>query len=262
MRCHDAREAISAALDGEQLKVGRERLEVHVRACPACRRWEVAAAEVTRRTRLQSAGHAHTGVEDLQRRVLEEFASRRRPNLRRPGLLSAARLGLVLVALLQIALTVPVVLRGAGDTGWDLASLEVALAVGFLVCAIRPTRARALVMMVGTGAILVVLTAGIEISLGRIGLSDAIPHVVTLVGWLLICLVALCKPRLSDDHELGIGVWFWRISRAALHLQTPDRGEARGLSDDPMRDRAGRDLSTGDVAGGRGRYEDMGQRAV
>ncbi|WP_040791570.1 zf-HC2 domain-containing protein [Nocardia paucivorans] len=66
MECSVARECLSARLDGEAESVPAARLDEHLRRCPDCRRWHVAAAESTQRFRLAVAAP----VPDLDERVL------------------------------------------------------------------------------------------------------------------------------------------------------------------------------------------------
>ncbi|WAL66691.1 zf-HC2 domain-containing protein [Amycolatopsis cynarae] len=76
MDCATAREAISAALDGEDTGVAQEALDEHLASCADCTAWQHEAAVVTRLTRIDTAGERA----DVTAEVLERFVPRGRPS--------------------------------------------------------------------------------------------------------------------------------------------------------------------------------------
>ncbi|MDI3313544.1 MAG: zf-HC2 domain-containing protein [Mycobacterium sp.] len=53
MDCEMCREAVSARLDGEAEPVAPAVVDDHLSKCPACRRWQAAAARLTRALRVR-----------------------------------------------------------------------------------------------------------------------------------------------------------------------------------------------------------------
>lgn len=135
MRCVTAREALSAVMDGEPPGLTIERVDTHLQQCPACRRWERAARDVTRRVRVGN----DTPSADQARSIVEAIAadvSRRRS--RRIWSVAAA---LVAVSgALQLAVSVPLLIlahhRASGHSrGW-VVGLELLVGAAFLLGAL------------------------------------------------------------------------------------------------------------------------------
>jgi predicted anti-sigma-YlaC factor YlaD len=193
VNCESVRSSISALLDGEAPVVPVSDVEQHVQSCRSCRSWRGAAHEVTRRARLEAARSPARSTDDLLTVVLE----RARPP-RRPSLLAWARSGLVAVASAQLAVTVPLLLgrdHGAPThLAHEMGSFDMALAVGFLVAARRPERARGMQALVGAAAVFLVFTATLDLIAHRTSVGDEAPHVLAVVGWFLILYVAAVSP--------------------------------------------------------------------
>jgi predicted anti-sigma-YlaC factor YlaD len=184
--CEATREAISAQLDGESAGVGQSLLEAHLGGCAACRAWREHAHEVTRRVRLASARPAPSpGSSTLAAVMVPESRGRWWRSL------GFARAGLVAVAVGQLIATVPALLFGS-DRGapihvaHEMGAFDMALAVGFLVAACRPTRAQGMRALVGCAALLLVVTAAIDLLAGRTTPTDELPHLLAVAGWLLL----------------------------------------------------------------------------
>ncbi len=108
MNCQSAREAVSALLDGEAPGVGRAEVEQHLAGCTDCRAWREAAHAVTRRARIGPARAAPpVDVPALVAAMLDRGVQPRRPPV------SWTRWALVMVAVLQLAVTVPVLILGS-----------------------------------------------------------------------------------------------------------------------------------------------------
>jgi predicted anti-sigma-YlaC factor YlaD len=201
MDCVTARDATSALLDGEPAGVPRSRLESHLAACAECRAWREQAHEVTRRMRLAEAAPAPVPDASLlaSMRALERRGSWWRT-------LALTRLALVLVGLAQIALSLPDLLAGAYrdapiHVAHEMGALDLALAAGFLVAACRPARAQGMRALVGCAALLLLVTAAIDLLAGRTSLGDEAPHLLVLAGWLLLRRTAMLMPS-GEDHTL------------------------------------------------------------
>ncbi len=199
MNCQAAREAISALLDDEDPGVAEYVLDDHLAGCPGCRRWQGAAHDVTRNTRLGPARPVSVGGDELVAAVLEHS----RPP-RRPASLTLARAGLVVIGIAQAAITVPVLLYGRDHTApvhvaHETGAFAMALAVGFVVAAWRPDRARGMQALVGAAVALLVVTAALDLLHGRTDMGDEAPHLLAIAGWLLLVRVAVATPAPTVD---------------------------------------------------------------
>ncbi len=217
MDCDAAREAISAMLDGEppalsraqppeqgRAEQARAQLEAHLAGCAACRAWREQAHEVTRRARLVAA--RPVPAPDASLLAAMRAADRRGAWWRALALTRAA---LVLVALVQLALALPQLLAGSYreapvHVAHEMGALDVALAAGFLVAAWRPLRAQGMRTIVGCAALLLVLTAILDLLAGRTSLGDEAPHLLVLAGWLLLWRTTALMPPGERDGRLTL----------------------------------------------------------
>lgn len=154
MDCSEIRISISARLDGEAPPIPESVVERHVDGCPDCRTWSLGVTELHRSLRLTGA----LEEPDRSARIVQGIP-RRGPVARTPGSLAWWRLVTVLIALVQIAFAVPLLL-GHGDEmhghfARHLGVFAAALAVGLLMAAYRPDRAHSLL------PVLSVLVAGL-----------------------------------------------------------------------------------------------------
>jgi predicted anti-sigma-YlaC factor YlaD len=200
MNCASCREAISARLDGEPSGLESRAVDAHLQACPGCREYAQATTDLHRSIRIRTAEWGP----DLTVRILARIGQEVHPagsgqqDRRRD-----VRMALVVVALLQLALALPVLL--VGSTGVpvhiarELASFDAALAIGFLVCAWQPARAFGLVPLVAALAAFLVGTALLDVIAGRAPASAESLHLLDVVGlgllWLLAGRGALSRPR-------------------------------------------------------------------
>jgi predicted anti-sigma-YlaC factor YlaD len=204
VKCETARDAISTLLDGEVTHVHSHSLDDHLAACAACRRWQALAHEVTRNVRLEPARPVTVRSDALVRAVL----ARSRPP-KRPTSLTWARIGLAVIAVAQAAVTAPVLLYGRDHAApihvaHEEGAFAMALALGFLVAAWRPDRARGMRAIVGATAALLVVTAVADLVSGRTGIGDEAPHLLAVVGWLLIAYLAAATPSTTFDPSWSL----------------------------------------------------------
>jgi predicted anti-sigma-YlaC factor YlaD len=228
MDCNQARFGISALQDEEAPLVDLLKLERHLAGCAACRAWRDQAHEVTRQVRVQLAVPAPAPSQQ----VLDAIAA----SSRRPGIRAATltRIGLLLVAIVQIVVAEPMLLSGSYrgvpvHVAHEMGSFELALAVGFLVAAWRPSRAAGMRSIVAAAAVLLVATAVIDLLAGRTTLSDEMPHLLAVLGWLLLRELAALTPFTEDDQRVSVlALISARISRGAepvLNAQGQDGSE-------------------------------------
>jgi predicted anti-sigma-YlaC factor YlaD len=224
MDCNQARFGISALQDEEAPLVDLPQLERHLAGCAACRAWREEAHEVTRQVRLQLA----VPVRGPSQQVLEAIAAS--SGRRRIRSATLTRVGLVLVALVQIVIAEPMLLSGSYrgvpiHVAHEMGSFELALAMGFLVAAWRPSRAAGMRSLVAAVAALLVATAVIDLLAGRTTLSDEMPHLLAVLGWLLLRELAALTPMAEDGPRISVlSLISARINRgAAPILDTRDR---------------------------------------
>jgi predicted anti-sigma-YlaC factor YlaD len=238
MDCTVAREGLSALLDGEPLGVEPAELERHLATCPDCRAWRDSAHVVTRHMRLALARPAPAPGAPLLAAVSSQI---RRKRWTLSGLMRV-RLGLVAVAAAQIALTVPQLILGSDHeapihVAHEMGSFDMALAVGFLFAAWQPVRARGMHVLVGAAALLLVITALIDVTSGRTTPADELPHLLAVVGWLLMYRVAVLTPTGVEPAE-RLRVGFPRQPQTILvgpPLWQEERGQdlSAGLDAEP-----------------------------
>ncbi len=156
--------------------------------------------------------------------------------------LAAARMGLILLAATQIALTFPILILGSDrdaplHVAHEMGSFDLALAIGFVVAAWDPMRAQGMRTLVGAAAVLLLVTAVIDLVAGRTTAGDEAPHLITLAGWLLLVRTG----RLSLVDRGGTGLWRWatkgavRRTGASPVAALPDEDERWSPAASPAR---------------------------
>lgn len=198
MQCAEIRVALSALADREDPGTDRADVDAHLAGCAECRTWRAAAAEAT--TAVSARLPATAEVPDLTEQVLAALAAdgaaRRRPapaGLVHAGVLRWA-LGLSAVAQLLLALPALVAEPGTADaalhTSREMASFDVAVAIGFLFVAGRPAWARALVPVAVALAGCLLLTSSIDVVDGAAQFGHELNHLLAGVQALLVWLLA------------------------------------------------------------------------
>ncbi len=225
VECDQARTALSAVLDSEDPIVAWPLLHEHLARCADCRRWQQAAHDLTRRTRLQRDGVAPSPPEAL-------IAAARSYRLPRPVWRRSAalvRMGLVVVAGVQLALSVPLLILGS-DRGapihvaHEMGSLDVAVAIGLLVAVRRPARALGMLTLIGTAALLLTVTAGTDLASGRTTWTDETPHLLVLAGWVLLRRLVALSP--SGGERPSSPIAFLAEARRRLAAIAGERNPA------------------------------------
>lgn len=182
MECCIAREAISSLIDGEDPGVTDDALQAHLAGCGSCRGWQQRAHAVTRRIRLGGSFLPH----DLTSAVLAAVPVAPVPRAR-----LAWRAGLIAVAMAQLAITVPLLILGhdqdaGAHAAHELGSFDLALAIAFLVGAIRPVLSAGLVWPCGVAATGLAGTAIADLISGQAIGADEAQHLVGVCGAALL----------------------------------------------------------------------------
>ncbi len=198
MRCDQSRDLVSARLDGEATADELGALDRHLASCPACRDFASASSRLDRATRLTPAD----AVPDLTAAVMAAA-----PPPAVGAQREVARWSLAIVATAQLLLALPALLTGSGANApvhatRELASWSVALAVGLLVAAWQPSRARGMLPL--AGVLVGVLTVGavIDVVGGRAGSGESV-HLLELAGVALLWLLARRDEALAGRPALA-----------------------------------------------------------
>jgi predicted anti-sigma-YlaC factor YlaD len=187
---------MSARLDGEALGVSERLVDGHLNSCSACREWQRRAEVLHRATRVAAAAD----VPDLSAAILAAAGEKQALP---PVSHRIARLGLALVATLQLSIALPGMLFGSDfavslHLAHELASWELALAIGFLFAAIRPARAWGMLPLVAALVGCLIATSVVDVTSRHAGFGET-THGLELVG--LACLWALARPMHSHSHS-------------------------------------------------------------
>ncbi len=220
--CGEIRAAISASLDGESDRMAPAEVELHLAGCDACRRWREAAHEVTRQYRLHEVQGQERAPDALRSGVLATVPRKRSSET------VVARVALGLAGATQVVVTGRLLMSGDIDSFRDLGSLGVALGVGFLVAAARPQRAIGVRPIVTTAALLLVVSAVLDFARHRTTLSDESPHLIAVVGWLLVMFLAWRTPEFGAPPSV-LGRWttrLWRSTDLRSRRSLPSGGDA------------------------------------
>ncbi len=199
--CTDIREAISAALDGEDPGLPAEVVERHVATCPACQAFEQQSSTLHTAVRVRRA----PAVPDRTRAILAATAADDRAPL-----WLAVRLLLAAVAIVEGLIFTPALLYG--DDGGvpthaarHLGAFGLAFAVALLVVAIRPRQARSLVPMTVTLTGAMVIAACIDTIGGKTSPFLEAHHLLEVLGTVLVWLLAVPAswPRRQRARAVG-----------------------------------------------------------
>jgi predicted anti-sigma-YlaC factor YlaD len=184
MDCDSIRVAISASLDGEDVGVPDEVVRAHLDGCEACRAWQERAHALTRRARLGG----HVLDHDLAPRVLAALPVNPPRTRTRKAWLRAA---LAVVAVAQLAITVPLLLLGhdhdaGAHAAHELGSFDLALTIAFVVGAVRPKLSAGLAWPCCVAALGLAGTAMADLIAGATFGADEAQHLVAIAGALLL----------------------------------------------------------------------------
>jgi hypothetical protein len=194
LSCEEVRHSVSASLDGEPPELLSSEIALHLGGCHACRAWQEAAHVLTRKARLRSSEDAQPPAA-----LLEALAAVKAPH--RLESTKVARCTLFLVAVGQVLATGHLLIQGDSDGFHDLGALYMALVVGYLVVVIRPRRAAGMRSMAGAATILLFYSAVVDLVADRTTVWDEVPHLITLLGWLLIVFIARRTPVVGPVPE-------------------------------------------------------------
>jgi predicted anti-sigma-YlaC factor YlaD len=191
MTCDPWREAMSARADGEPMNIEPRLVDAHLATCASCRRFERNAHELRRAA---SVGAAPV-LPDISGQVVKAVRAADRGSV-----WWVLRLALAVVAAQVIVLSVPALLLGhAGGSdshvSRHLGSFSVAYAIGLLVVALRPAKARGMLPLAAALAGCLAITAIIDVISENTAVIAEVGHIPELVGLVLLWALAM-PPRL------------------------------------------------------------------
>jgi predicted anti-sigma-YlaC factor YlaD len=189
--CEDIRTALSARLDREDPGLPEDLLDAHLIGCSACQAWQDGAQRVVRAVQTRS------DPPDLTDSIMQAVKADPQVVAQRARLRAAAeahgrrqilRVAVAAAALVQLALALPTLFGALGGTATvglhtsrEMASFDIAVAVGFLLAAYRPQRALAYVPVALVLSACLAVTSGIDLAHGVTGVGHEIGHLVTVV---------------------------------------------------------------------------------
>jgi predicted anti-sigma-YlaC factor YlaD len=204
MSCTHIRHAISARLDGEDPGVEPDVIETHLDTCARCREFAASTARLHRSSRLLPA----PAIPDLTPAILAAIGD----DATAPGhdTQLALRWILAILAFVQIGVAVPALLLGS-DAGLPvhaarhLGSFDIAVAVGFLFAAWRPSRIPGLLPVVAALVACLVGSSLLDVIAGNTSALGEAHHATDFAGlavlWLLSrgvgSIVVTARPELA-----------------------------------------------------------------
>ncbi|SCL34607.1 Predicted anti-sigma-YlaC factor YlaD, contains Zn-finger domain [Micromonospora pallida] len=186
MTCDDVRAALSARLDGEDPGTPPATLDAHTLTCAGCRSWLARAEQVTRLVRVQSVAVPDLTASVLAAVAADEQAARTAARAAVRARRQVLRVAVAVAAAAQFAIALPILLAGLGvdvdpHTSREMASFDVALAVGFALAAYRPERAQAFVPVAFVLAVCLAGTSAVDIANSTTALVHEIGHLAAVV---------------------------------------------------------------------------------
>ena len=178
-------------MDAEEEPAPSDQVEEHLAGCQSCRRWQDAAAGLTRTLRVRPAEHTPDLTDQILAAVSVPAGQPRRATLRWAlGGVAFIQLVLGLAQLLGVDHTGHL---AAGDgsqhlfnesTAWNLG-----LAVGFLVAAVRPALARGLLPALGVFVAVLAAVSVADLVAGQVDATRVGSHAMIVAGLSLLFLV-------------------------------------------------------------------------
>ena len=198
------RHAISARLDGEDPGLDEATVYGHLAACAGCRAFAHDTEELHRVVRLAPAPE----IPDLTAGILAAIGEETRAETLVGGgtetlgsdTQRALRWILVAIAVAQIAIAIPALLFGtdAGlpvHTARHIGSFDVALGVGFLFAAWKPSRIPGLMPVAVALVVCLVGSSLLDVAAGNAAALGEGQHVLDVVGLAVVWLLSRPVPR-------------------------------------------------------------------
>jgi predicted anti-sigma-YlaC factor YlaD len=195
MTCMQIHQAISARLDGEDPGLDEPTVYAHLAACADCRAFAHASETLHRGLRLASA----PAIPDLTPSILASIGAESTSDAE-PDTNLALRWILVAIAVAQIAVAIPALVFGSDaglpvHTARHIGSFDVALGVGFLYAAWKPSRIPGLLPVVAALVVCLVGSSLLDVAAGSTRALGEVQHVLDFVGLTVVWLLSRPAPR-------------------------------------------------------------------
>jgi predicted anti-sigma-YlaC factor YlaD len=199
------RHAISARLDGEDPGLDDAAVYAHLAGCADCRSFAHDAESLHRQLRLSPA----PAIPDLTPGILAAIGEESRTDATAAtgatGVTGAdtgqaLRWILLAIALAQITVAIPALVFGADaglpvHTARHIGSFDVALGVGFLYAAWKPSRIPGLLPVVAALVVCLVGSSLLDVASGNTAALGEVQHVLDFVGLVVVWLLSRPAPR-------------------------------------------------------------------
>ncbi len=193
------RHAISARLDGEDPHLDEASVYGHLATCSGCRAFAHDAEELHRAVRLAPAPE----IRDLTPSILAAIGAETMDVDTDPHHADtqlALRWILVAIAVTQIAIAIPALLFGSDaglpvHTARHIGSFDVALGVGFLFAAWRPSRIPGLLPLVVALVVCLMGSSLLDVASGNTAALGEAQHALDFVGLAVVWLLSRPAPR-------------------------------------------------------------------
>jgi predicted anti-sigma-YlaC factor YlaD len=194
MSCTRIRHAVSAQLDGEEPGLDPVIIEQHLATCVGCRAFAADAETLHRSIRLAPA----PAIPDLTPGILAAIGTEDGVG----DTQRALRWILAALALVQIAVAVPALILGNDanlpvHTARHLGSFDVAVAVGFLFAAWRPSRIPGLLPVVTALVVCLVGSSMLDVVSGNTAALSEAHHVTDFAGLVVVWLLSRPVVRIA-----------------------------------------------------------------
>jgi predicted anti-sigma-YlaC factor YlaD len=199
MTCMQIHQAISARLDGEDPGLDEPTVYAHLAGCGDCRAFSHDAEALHRSVRLAPA----PAIPDLTPDILTAIGAESLPDAAIPtegDTNVALRWILVAIAVAQIAVAIPALILG-NDAGLPvhaarhIGSFDVALGIGFLYAAWKPSRIPGLLPLVVALVVCLVGSSLLDVAAGNTAALGEAQHVLDFVGLAVVWLLSRPAPR-------------------------------------------------------------------
>jgi predicted anti-sigma-YlaC factor YlaD len=199
MTCMQIHQAISARLDGEDPGFDEATVYAHLAGCADCRAFAHDAEALHRSMRLAPA----PPIPDLTPSILTAIGAQSRDDAAaqvEPDTNVALRWILVAIAVAQIAVAIPALVFGSDaglpvHTARHIGSFDVALGVGFLYAAWKPSRIPGLLPLVAALVVCLVGSSFLDVANGSTRALGEAQHVLDFVGLVVVWLLSRPAPR-------------------------------------------------------------------
>ena len=183
-------QAISARLDGEEPGADDAVVYAHLAGCANCRAFAHDAEGLHRTVRLSTA----PAIPDLAPGILAAIGAEEMSDAE-PDTNAALRWILVAIGIAQIAIAIPALIFGtdAGlpvHTARHIGSFDVALGVGFLYAAWKPSRITGLLPVVTALVVCLVASSFLDVAAGSTAALGEAQHVLDFVGLAVVWLLS------------------------------------------------------------------------